>query len=227
MTPRRASRAGATSPAGIPTAICTVFAAACGRLPVRQWMREAGVDYPLVIGGYKAMRRFLLEELERSARAGTLVLVAGKTGTGKTRVIEAVERAVDLEGLALHRGSSFGRLLDPQPAQIDFENALAIELLRRLAGGNTLVLEDEGKLIGRLSPAGQPARGHAARRCWWWRSPWRPRVEVIFEDYVLDLGRALSDRTARTARRHQAHLRTTWRGFASVSAASCTRRSSS
>ena len=33
---------------------------------VQRWLREAGIDYPLVIGGYKAMRRFLLEELERS-----------------------------------------------------------------------------------------------------------------------------------------------------------------
>ena len=26
---------------------------------VQQWLREAGVDYPLIKGGYKAMRRFL------------------------------------------------------------------------------------------------------------------------------------------------------------------------
>ncbi len=54
---------------------------------VQQWLREAGIDYPLVLGGYKAMRRFLLEELERSVAAADIVLVAGKTGTGKTRVI--------------------------------------------------------------------------------------------------------------------------------------------
>ena len=30
---------------------------------VQQWLREAGIDYPLVLGGYKAMRRFLLDEL--------------------------------------------------------------------------------------------------------------------------------------------------------------------
>ena len=31
---------------------------------VQTWLREAGIEYPRVIGGYKAMRRFLLDELE-------------------------------------------------------------------------------------------------------------------------------------------------------------------
>ena len=50
------------------------------------WMRDAGCEYPLVLGGYKAMRRFLLDQLELSIRAARFVLIAGKTGTGKTRV---------------------------------------------------------------------------------------------------------------------------------------------
>ncbi len=174
----------------------------------RQWMREAGVDYPLVLGGYKAMRRFLLEELERSVDAAQLLLVAGKTGCGKTRVIEAVERAVDLEGLARHRGSSFGRLLDPQPSQIDFENALSIALLRSLATGATLVLEDEGKLIGRLS---LPHRLRDRMR----EAPLlvveesvASRVEVIFADYIVDLGRRYTDRHGEEgAQQHEMHLR--------------------
>ena len=81
-----------------------------------------------------------------------LVLIAGRTGTGKTRVIEALSRAADLEGLARHRGSAFGSLLDPQPSQIDFENALSIALLKLLDADEQapLFLEDEGRLIGRL-----------------------------------------------------------------------------
>ena len=31
---------------------------------VQHWLHQEGIDYPLIIGGYKAMRRFLLEELE-------------------------------------------------------------------------------------------------------------------------------------------------------------------
>ena len=118
---------------------------------MRQWLRDEGIDYPLVLGGYKAMRRFLLEELERSLARADIILVSGKTGTGKTRVISALERSVDLEGLARHRGSTFGQLPEPQPSQIDFENALSIALLKLLAGEQTRVfVEDEGRMVGRL-----------------------------------------------------------------------------
>ena len=44
---------------------------------VQQWLRDEGIEYPLVLGGYKAMRRFLLEELERSLAGADLVLISG------------------------------------------------------------------------------------------------------------------------------------------------------
>ncbi len=174
----------------------------------RQWMREAGVDYPLVLGGYKAMRRFLIEELERSVAAASFVLVAGRTGCGKTRVIEALDRSVDLEGLALHRGSSFGRLLDPQPSQIDFENALSIQLMRSLESGNTLVLEDEGKLIGRVSLPEALRDRMRESRLLVVEEPVASRVEVIFEDYILDLGSRYHQRHGDAGQsEHTEHLR--------------------
>jgi tRNA 2-selenouridine synthase len=119
---------------------------------VQQWLHEAGIDYPLVLGGYKAMRRFLIDELLSSVARADIVLIAGKTGSGKTRVVNQLTRAVDLEGLAHHRGSTFGQLLQPQPSQIDFENSISIALLKLLAGEQTRIyLEDEGRLIGRLA----------------------------------------------------------------------------
>jgi tRNA 2-selenouridine synthase len=175
----------------------------------RRWMRDAGVDYPLVLGGYKAMRRFLLEELERSVATARILLVAGKTGVGKTRVIDALERAVDLEGLANHRGSSFGRLPDPQPSQIDFENALSIAMMRQLVrGGGTLVLEDEGKLIGRLSlPASLRSRMQQSGLLVV-EEPLASRVQVILEDYIIDLGERYRQRLGDTGPgQHCRHLR--------------------
>jgi tRNA 2-selenouridine synthase len=157
---------------------------------VQQWLRDEGIDYPLVRGGYKAMRRFLLEELECSLDRADIVLVSGKTGTGKTRVIHRLERSVDLEGLAHHRGSTFGQLPQPQPSQIDFENALSIALMKLLAGDQSRVyLEDEGRMIGRLSlPETLRERMAVSPMAVVEQSP-AERVEVIIEDYVLDLGR--------------------------------------
>ncbi len=157
---------------------------------VQQWLREAGIDYPLVRGGYKAMRRFLLEELERSLAWADIVLISGKTGTGKTRAIQRLECSVDLEGLAHHRGSTFGQLPQPQPSQIDFENALSIALMKLLAGQQSRVyLEDEGRMIGRVSLPETLRERMAASPMAVVEQSLAERVEVIIEDYVLDLGR--------------------------------------
>lgn len=155
---------------------------------VQQWLADAGIVYPRVVGGYKALRRFLLEELERSLQRAQLVLVSGRTGTGKTRVVAALDNALDLEGLARHRGSSFGHLPEGQPSQIDFENALSIGFLQQLQRGGLVVLEDEGRLIGRLAlPENLRQRMQAAPMLVVEESL-AERVEVILEDYIVDLG---------------------------------------
>jgi tRNA 2-selenouridine synthase len=157
---------------------------------VQQWLRDEGIDYPLVKGGYKAMRRFLLEELERSVTRAQLVLISGKTGTGKTRAITRLQRSVDLEGLANHRGSTFGQLPQPQPSQIDFENALSVAMLKLLAAGQTRIyLEDEGHLIGRLYLPDVLARKMKAAPMAVVEQSLAERVDVVIEDYVVDLGR--------------------------------------
>ncbi len=156
---------------------------------VQQWLREAGIDYPLIRGGYKAMRRFLIDELERSVDRGDFVLVGGKTGTGKTRVIQAIVRSVDLEGLANHRGSTFGQLPRPQPSQIDFENQLSIALLKLLAvSRETIYLEDEGRLIGRLYLPEILLTEMARSPLVVLEHSLEERVDVVIEDYIVDLG---------------------------------------
>jgi len=157
---------------------------------VQQWLGEAGIDYPRVVGGYKAMRRFLLEELDRSLARARLVLVGGRTGSGKTRVITALTRSVDLEALAGHRGSAFGQLPEPQPSQIDFENALSIALLKRLAAGEgPLYVEDESRLIGRIClPEALREKMKQAPLVVVEQSL-EERVDVVIEDYIVDLGR--------------------------------------
>lgn len=156
---------------------------------VQHWLREAGVDYPLVRGGYKAMRQFLLTELERSIERADIVLIAGKTGTGKTRVIEQLQRSADLEGLAHHRGSTFGQLLEEQPRQIDFENLLSIALMKLLDGDTTRIyLEDESRLIGRLYLPDSLCEKMKQAPMVLVEQTLEQRIDVVLQDYVLDLG---------------------------------------
>ena len=153
---------------------------------VQQWLQEEGVNIPLIAGGYKALRRFLLERFQQDLNRSHLQLLSGRTGTGKTRVIEQLTQTLDLEGLAHHRGSSFGRRPGEQPAQIDFENALAIGLLRlREASDRPLLLEDEGRLIGRCAlPIPLQTAMKSAPRVMIEESL-ESRVQVTLEDYVL------------------------------------------
>ncbi len=118
----------------------------------QQWIQESGVDYPFIEGGYKALRRFLIDELELSVDTLPMMLISGRTGCGKTRLLEQLPNTVDLEGLANHKGSSFGATINPQPSLIDFENRLSSELLKhRHQHKRTVFLEDEGRLIGSLT----------------------------------------------------------------------------
>ncbi len=153
---------------------------------VQQWLDQVGVAIPLVSGGYKAMRRFLLEESERLIHNLPLAIVCGRTGTGKTRVIEALPNSIDLEGLAHHRGSAFGRRPGGQPSQIDFENRLAVALLKQsLPGHGQIVLEDESRLIGRCHlPFSLQERIKDGARILI-EEDLDSRVDVTLEDYVL------------------------------------------
>ena len=155
---------------------------------VQQWLAEAGVEYPRVIGGYKAMRTFLIETLDRAVAECDFVIVGGMTGTGKTEVVAALDNSIDLEGHANHRGSSFGKRATGQPSQIDFENQLAIDLLKRRAGGQQqFVLEDESRLIGTCSLPLALHQGMQGYPLVWLEDSLAGRVERILKDYVVDL----------------------------------------
>jgi tRNA 2-selenouridine synthase len=79
---------------------------------------------PLIVGGYKALRQAAIQATD--AGAAPIVLIGGCTGNGKTQLVCSRPDGIDLEGLAHHRGSSFGRTLQPQHPQATFENHLAV-----------------------------------------------------------------------------------------------------
>lgn len=152
----------------------------------QQWLSESGCDYPRIIGGYKAMRQFLLETLNQAADRRILV-ISGQTGCAKTRLLNAHPNGIDLEGMANHRGSAFGKRLGGQPCQIDFENALAVALLKHAHAmpQQPVLLEDESRLIGRIAVP-EVIRGSMLR------APLavvemalEERVEHTFHNYIL------------------------------------------
>ena len=92
------------------------------------WLLEtSGLEVKLLEGGYKSFRRWVRTIL---ATPRPIIVVGGMTGTGKTDILHALsklgEQVLDLEGLANHRGSSYGALmLPPQPSTEQFENLIA------------------------------------------------------------------------------------------------------
>ncbi|SOZ59863.1 Selenophosphate-dependent tRNA 2-selenouridine synthase [Cupriavidus taiwanensis] len=161
---------------------------------VQQWLRDAGVDYPRVTGGYKAMRGFLIETIDTAATTQPWFVVGGLTGSGKTDVLADVPASIDLEGHARHRGSAFGRRAQPQPPQIDFENALAIDVLRHLdAGWRALVVEDEGRFIGSRDVPQALSQRMQASPLVWLEAPFEARVERVLRDYVQGLAAEFID----------------------------------
>ena len=156
----------------------------------QQWLKESGVDLPLVNGGYKAMRRVLIDELEQSIADSRFIILAGKTGTGKTWLLKELSGAIDLEGFAHHRGSSFGRFPDGQPSQINFENSLAIALMKnRSRGINQFWLEDEGRLIGSLSLPLSLQKKMKESPLVLLEEDLEYRISITLKDYVIDLER--------------------------------------
>ena len=158
----------------------------------QNWLKEQGIRYPRIRGGYKAMRRWLINAVEKTCANTPLLLLGGKTGSAKTRVLNEgfmgnpITGSIDLEGLANHRGSAFGKRVTAQPTQISFELAVGIEMARRYADDpSRLILEDEGRLIGRcaLPLPLQAARHHAD-----WiqlEVPLEDRVQHSYDNYIL------------------------------------------
>lgn len=156
---------------------------------VQQWLKsEAGIDYPRVVGGYKAMRSFLLTTMDQAVDQCDFVLLGGMTGTGKTEVLTQLNNGLDLEGHAHHRGSSFGKRATGQPSNIDFENRLAVDLLKKRAVGvEQFVLEDESRAIGSCALPLPLYQGMQQFPMVWLEDSLQGRVERILRDYVVDL----------------------------------------
>ncbi len=152
----------------------------------QQWIKDAGIDYPYVVGGYKAMRRFLIDTLDDMANNRKMFVVGGNTGNGKTIMVREIPNGLDLEGAAHHRGSSFGRFVTPQRGQIDFENALAINALKLdETDCQTIVTEDEGRIIGSANVPLSVYNAMQTAPIAVIEDPFEVRLQRLIDEYVI------------------------------------------
>ncbi|MEI7501968.1 MAG: tRNA 2-selenouridine(34) synthase MnmH [Paludibacter sp.] len=108
-------------------------------------------EVKLIIGGYKAYRNYVLDTLASPSKVKVL---GGYTGSGKTYILEELKKlgnqVIDLEGLANHKGSTFGGIGQlVQPTVEQFENNL-YEEFRQLDLTKPIWVEDESYDIGRV-----------------------------------------------------------------------------
>jgi len=143
-----------------------------------------------VAGGYKALRRHLMQALEPALERSELVVLSGLTGSGKTALLQRLRTSsaaltcVDIEALARHRGSSFGATDDAQPAQASFELALASELI--LQAGSVVLVEDESRYVGRRTLPDALLRAMQRAPLALLEAPLEARVDRVFDEYVRD-----------------------------------------
>jgi tRNA 2-selenouridine synthase len=154
---------------------------------VQRWLKESGVCYPLIRGGYKALRHFLLNELEQLA-LHPLTILAGNTGSGKTPFLAHCTNSLDLEGAAGHRGSSFGGFVKAQSSQINFENKLAEQYIAGdFSFDQTLVLEDEGRLIGSVHLPESLRKAMSLAPVVVIEESLDYRLEKIYQEYIIKM----------------------------------------
>ena len=115
---------------------------------------EIGWRSLLLDGGYKRYRGDVMDGLAEVPDGFTPILIAGPTGTAKTRLLHALKEAgsqiLDLEGLAEHRGSVLGQWPDrAQPSQRLFESRL-YEAMGQIDIARPVFIEAESAKIGKV-----------------------------------------------------------------------------
>lgn len=176
----------------------------------RGGMRSAGVAWLLdlygfkvytLTGGYKKFRHYVLDTFRLPFR---LNILGGYTGSGKTALLKTLqqkgEAIIDLEELAIHKGSAFGNIGMPeQPGQEMFENLLAMELRRSIVNSelsikdppyspftidhSPLWLEDESQRIGLVNIPADLWKNMRQSPIWFMDIPFEERLAHVAREY--------------------------------------------
>ena len=116
---------------------------------------QIGFRVTLIEGGYKAFRSAIVADTARLVQAMDFRVVCGTTGSGKTRLLHALQRCgaqvLDLEALAVHRSSVLGAVPgQPQPSQKAFDTRVW-DCLRRFDPAQPVYVESESRKVGNVA----------------------------------------------------------------------------
>jgi tRNA 2-selenouridine synthase len=151
-------------------------------------LRQVGWDAQKLEGGYKAFRRQVVADLETLPGRFTFHVICGATGSGKSRLLEALgvegAQVLDLEVLAAHRGSVLGELPDaPQPTQKWFETAIW-SALSSFDAARPVFVESESKKVGNLRVPEALIERMRGSRCFRLEASEEARVALLMEEYA-------------------------------------------
>ncbi|MBI2772272.1 MAG: tRNA 2-selenouridine(34) synthase MnmH [Burkholderiales bacterium] len=148
---------------------------------------QIGFRVHIIQGGYKAFRGAVLADLPRMAARLQYRVVCGPTGSGKTRLLHALQAAgaqvLDLEALASHRASVLGSIPGvPQPSPKRFDT-LVWDKLRSFDAARPVFVESESKKVGDLTVPDALIAAMRASPCLRLELPLDERVGLLLEDY--------------------------------------------
>jgi tRNA 2-selenouridine synthase len=138
-------------------------------------------------GGWKAYRRWVNEQLVTLPAEFRYIVLSGSTGCGKTRLLASLHQegaqVLDLEGLAVHRGSIIGAVPGKaQPTQKRFDSQLLWQL-SEFDRTRPVWIEAESKKIGRVQLPDALLTHMRAGTTIQVEAPLPQRVQLLREDY--------------------------------------------
>ncbi len=151
-----------------------------GQIGFRVWLIE---------GGYKAFRAAVVADIARLAQGLKFQVIAGPTGSGKTRLLHALSevgaQVLDLEALAQHRSSVLGKIPgQAQPSQKHFDMRVW-QQLRQFDASRTVFVEAESKKVGNVSIPETLVQAMRRSACIDLQLSDDERVKLLLEDYAF------------------------------------------
>ena len=139
--------------------------------------------------GYKGYRQYLNENLPKMIKEKELIALYGKTGSGKTNILQEIKQkgydVLDLEKCANHRGSLLGGIgLGGDATQKNFEAYVMDSILK--SKSDIIFTEGESKRIGSVVMPNYLFEEVFNARKFFIETDMDKRVEIIRKEYLKE-----------------------------------------